>query len=147
RGPRLSLVVGGAGLAVASFLLTGLEPTTPVGRLLVAYLVFGLGFGMVNPPITNTAVSVMPAAQAGVAAAIASTSRLVGISLGVAIIGAIVAAANAGTSFAQASRAGWWVTTACGAVVVVLGIASTTRGALATSRVEPSPDAREELAA
>ena len=147
RGARLSLVAGGAGLAIGSLLLTGLEPTTPVGRLLIAYLIFGLGFGMVNPPITNTAVSGMPAAQAGVAAAIASTSRLVGISLGVAIIGAIIAAGHAGTSFAQASRAGWWVMTACGLVVVALGIASTTAHALATARAATGPQAREDLAA
>jgi EmrB/QacA subfamily drug resistance transporter len=136
RGARLPLVLGGAGLAIGSLLLTGLEPTTPTDRLLVAYLVFGFGFGMVNPPITNTAVTGMPAAQAGVAAAIASTSRLVGISLGVAIIGAIVAAGHSGTSFAQASRPGWWVTSACGLVALALGIASTTRHALATAQVQ-----------
>ena len=44
---------------------------------------------MVNPPITNTAIVGMPAAQAGVAAAVASTSRQVGQTLGVAISGAI----------------------------------------------------------
>lgn len=52
-------------------------------------MLFGLGFGAVNPPITNTAVSGMPAAQAGVAAAIASTSRQTGRSLGVALVGAL----------------------------------------------------------
>src|SRR3954453_14997266 len=49
RGPRGSLRAGGAGLAISSLLLTGLEPTTPTGRLLIAYLLFGVGFGMVNP--------------------------------------------------------------------------------------------------
>src|SRR3954447_6623621 len=136
RGARLPPVLGGAGLAISSLLLTGLTPTTATGWLLIAYLVFGLGFGMVNPPITNTAVSGMPAAQAGVAAAIAWTSRLVGISLGVAIIGAIVAAGHSGTSFAQASRPGWWVTSACGLIVLALGIASTTRPALAPAQVQ-----------
>src|SRR3954451_18589734 len=57
RGPRLSLVAGGAGLAIGSLLLTGLEPSTPTGRLLIAYLVFGLGFGSAKPPVTNTAVA------------------------------------------------------------------------------------------
>ena len=138
RGPRTSLVAGGAGLALGSLMLTGLDPATPTARLLVAYLVFGFGFGMVNPPITNTAVSGMPAAQAGVAAAIASTSRLVGISFGVAIVGAIVASANV-TSFAEASRPGWWIMVGCGIAVVALGIVSTTARALATSRAEPAP--------
>src|SRR5213082_2475072 len=57
--------------------------------LIAAHSVFGLGFGMVNPPITNTAVSGMPGAQAGVAAAVASTSRQVGQTLGVAVLGAV----------------------------------------------------------
>jgi len=136
RGPRPSMLLGGAGLAIGSALLTGLEPSTPIGRLLLAYLVFGIGFGMINPPITNTAVSGMPAAQAGVAAAIASASRLVGISLGVAIVGAVVVAGHDGASFAQASRPGWWIMTASGVAVVALGFVSTTRRALATARVE-----------
>ena len=58
---------------------------------------FGIGFGAVNPPITYTAVSGMPNNQAGVAAAaVASTSRQVGQTLGVAIIGSIVGTAVGG---------------------------------------------------
>ncbi len=52
--------------------------TTSAGYLIVSYLVFGIGMGMVNAPITNSAVSGMPREQAGVAAGIASASRQVG---------------------------------------------------------------------
>jgi EmrB/QacA subfamily drug resistance transporter len=137
RGARVPLVIGGLGLAGGSLILTQLTPTTATADLLLAYLVFGLGFGMVNPPITNTAVSGMPPDQAGVAAAIASTSRLVGISLGVAIIGSIVVSGEraAHTSVAAASHPGWWISVGCGLVVVALGLASTTKHALSTARV------------
>ena len=137
RSARPSLVIGGAGLALGSVMLTGLSATTATPLLLTAYFLFGLGFGMVNPPITNTAVSGMPQEQAGVAAAVASTSRLVGISLGVAIVGAIavpaagVAAAHGG--FAAASHPGWWLLTACGVGVVALGLISTSAWALQTA--------------
>jgi len=143
RGARVPLVIGGLGLAGASLILTQLTPTTATTDLLLAYLVFGLGFGMVNPPITNTAVSGMPPDQAGVAAAIASTSRLVGISLGVAIIGSIVVSAEHGsaTTVAAASHPGWWISVGCGVAVVALGLASTTKYALGTAR------AVEEVAA
>jgi hypothetical protein len=67
-------------------MLTRLTPTTSVGYLLAAYFVFGVGAGLANPPITNTALSGMPPSQAGVAAAIASTSRQVGMTPGVAVI-------------------------------------------------------------
>ena len=65
--------------------MTQLQATSPIAYVLLAYTVFGVGFGLVNPPITNTAVSGMPASQAGVAAAVASTSRQVGLTLGVAL--------------------------------------------------------------
>jgi hypothetical protein len=44
---------------------------------------------MINAPITNTAVSGMPLAQAGVAAGVASTCRQVGSALGVAVLGSL----------------------------------------------------------
>ena len=63
----------------------------------------------------------MPAAQAGVAAAVASTSRQVGATLGVAIVGAAAGGAAAGVlgpGFAQATHAGWWIITGCGLAVL-----------------------------
>ena len=139
RGARPSLVAGGAALALGSVMLTGLAATTPAASLLLAYLIFGFGFGMVNPPITNTAVSGMPGEQAGVAAAVASTSRLIGLSLGVAVVGAIAVPAIGGGAavdprFAHASHPGWWLLTGCGCAVVALGLVSTTSWARRTAR-------------
>jgi MFS family permease len=136
HGARVPLVIGGLGLAGGSLMLTQLSPTTATIDLLLAYSVFGLGFGMVNPPITNTAVSGMPADRAGVAAAVASTSRLVGISLGVAIIGSIVVSTRdaSGGSIAAASHSGWWICVACGVAVVVMAFLSTTERALDSAR-------------
>jgi len=50
-----------------------------VWYLVVAYLVYGAGAGLVSAPITNTALSGMPRDQAGVAGAIASTFRQAGV--------------------------------------------------------------------
>jgi hypothetical protein len=78
----------------------------------------------------------MPPDQAGVAAAVASTSRQVGTTLGVAIIGAVVsagAAAAIGAGFASASHAGWWINVGFGFTVLVLGLATTTRWAYGTA--------------
>jgi EmrB/QacA subfamily drug resistance transporter len=128
-GSRPSLLVGGIGIGAGSLMLTGLTAHTSVPWLLLAYLVFGIGFGVVNAPITNTAVSGMPPAQAGVAAGIASTSRQVGLSLGVAIIGVTATTGIHGPikdSLAAATHAGWWIATGCGAAIVALGILTTT---------------------
>ncbi|MEV4639967.1 MFS transporter [Actinoplanes sp. NPDC049548] len=144
RGARLPLVLAGTSIALAMVLLTQLTASTPIGLLLTGYVLFGFGFGMVNAPITNTAVSGMPRAQAGVAAAIASTSRQVGAALGVAVIGAAVASGLDGPSaahFAEASRAGWWIMAGCGVAVLVLGLASTGRRARATAVRVEAPEA------
>ena len=109
-----------------------------VGRrsCFVAYAVFGIGSGLVNPPITNTAVSGMPPAQAGVAAAVATTSRQVGITLGVAVLGAVAGgglAAALGPGFAEAMRPAWWIVAVLGLIVAVLGYLSTTGWARTTA--------------
>lgn len=136
RGPRLALLVGGVGIALGGLLLTGISATTQIVTLLPAYFLFGIGFGMVNPPITNTAVQGMPEAQAGVASAVASTSRQVGQTLGVAVAGAIAAAgaARVGPNFVAASHVVWWVVVGCGAAIVVLGLLSTTSRANASAK-------------
>ncbi|GHF59179.1 MFS transporter [Kitasatospora xanthocidica] len=136
RGPRLPLVAAGLGLAGSGVLLTRLAADSPPALLLLAYALFGFGFGMVNAPITNAAVSGMPRAQAGVAAAVASTSRQVGQSLGVAVIGTVVMSAVAGpvaTGFAPASHVGWWILVGLGGAILLLGLATTTARASATA--------------
>ena len=111
-----------------------LDSYTPVGWLLVVYALFGVGLGMVNPAITNSAVAGMPLSQAGVAAAIASTSCQVGAALGVAVSGTVVAASHVhGMDFTTATHAIWWVMTACGALVLALGFASNTVWARASA--------------
>jgi EmrB/QacA subfamily drug resistance transporter len=136
HGPRLPLVLAGAMTTAGGLLMWGVTATTPVAWLLLAYLAFGIGNGMVNPPISNTAVSGMPRAQAGVAAAVASTSRQVGGSLGVALTGSAVASALHGplrTGFVPASHAGWLIIAGCGVLVLVAALVTTGRWARATA--------------
>jgi EmrB/QacA subfamily drug resistance transporter len=137
HGPRVPLVIAGVCLVTAGATLTVVGPATPLPWLLATYVVFGLGFGFVNAPITSAAVSGMPRAQAGVAAAIATTSRQVGQTLGVAVVGAIVASGAgdpADVDLSSASRPGWWALTACGAVVLLLGLVGSTRRAGESAR-------------
>jgi EmrB/QacA subfamily drug resistance transporter len=144
-GARRPMAVAGGALLVASVLLTRLTPSTPAAYLLVAYFLFGLGSGLINPPITNTAVSGMPPSQAGVAAAIASTSRQVGMTLGVAVIGAISGGTISGAigpSFAAATHAGWWI--CAGLAVPVLLTAVVTTGPWAEETARRTADRMRE---
>jgi hypothetical protein len=104
RGARVPLVLAAVAITAAAVMLTRLTATTSFAYLVVSYVLFGIGAGLVNPPITNTAMTGMPAAQAGVAGAVASTSRQVGMTLGVAVIGAVSAGAIAGALVTGPSR-------------------------------------------
>jgi EmrB/QacA subfamily drug resistance transporter len=119
RGARLPLLAAGlAFIAGGTLLALAAGRATPVPLLLLAYGAFGSGVGFVNTPISNTAVAGMPRAQAGVAAAVASTSRHVGSCLGVAICGAV-------SGGGHASGSAWWITAGCGGVVLLLAWVTT----------------------
>jgi EmrB/QacA subfamily drug resistance transporter len=136
RGPRLPLLIAGIAMVASAVLLSGLANDTPYALLVVAYLLFGLGFGMVNAPITNTAVSGMPRAQAGVAAGVASTSRQIGQTLGVAVVGISATSGVHGSlqsGFAAASHVGWWIIVGCGIAVFLVGLLTTGRWAQDTA--------------
>ena len=129
RGPRPAFLVAGLLLTAGTGLLTGIGPETGVWYLVLAYLLFGAGFGLIGTPMTNTALSGMPRDQAGVAGAIASTCRQTGGAIGVAVCGSIVAGSSAG--FASASHIAWAVLAGCAITTVPLGLITTGRWAQA----------------
>ncbi|MFJ9585020.1 MFS transporter [Streptomyces acidicola] len=137
RGPRLPLLLAGCAMTASGVLFAVFEAETSNVTLFLGFVLFGVGFGFVNSPITNTAVSGMPRAQAGVAAAVASTSRQIGQTLGVAVIGAVLAAGVSSSAyrdtFVSAARPGWWIIAGCGLAVLVLGALTTGRWARRTA--------------
>jgi EmrB/QacA subfamily drug resistance transporter len=116
-GTRPSLVSGGVAMTLAAVLLTRLDPNTPVWLLICVFAIFGIGFGMVNAPITTAAVSGMPLDRAGAAAAVASTSRQVGVTIGVALCGALTVAGL------------WWLIAGFTVCIAILGIVANTQWA------------------
>lgn len=139
-GARPSLLIAGTLITAATVMLAQLSATTPVWQLLVIFAVFGIGFSMVNAPVTNAAVSGMPTDRAGAASAIASTSRQVGVSIGVALCGSVAGGALAATGpgFAEAARPLWLICAVLGVVIIVLGFYSTSGRALRSAdRLEP----------
>lgn len=129
HGPRWPLVVAGGLLAVGATSLLVAGRHTPYGELVGGYLLLGIGFGLVNPPITNTAVTSMPPAQAGVASAITSATRQVGNVLGVAVAGALVGAGVRGRIGAGVDHTPFVLFAACGLACAVIGLATTSRRA------------------
>jgi len=138
HGPRIPLAAGGLAIAAGSFLLSLISAQSPILEVVAAYTVFGIGFGFINAPITNAAVSGMPDSRAGVAAAVASTSRQVGATLGVAVLGSVVTARIVGpvsTGFVSAAHLGWLIMTGTGVALFVIGLVTTGKWALRTAQV------------
>ncbi|MFJ2826659.1 MFS transporter [Streptomyces sp. NPDC087263] len=148
RGPRVPLLIAGVAMTASGVLFAAFEGETSNTTLVIGYVLFGLGFGFVNAPITNTAVSGMPRSQAGVASAVASTSRQIGGTLGVAVIGAVLASGVSTTAykdtFVAAAGPAWWIIAGCGLAVLVLGALTSGAWARKTAertavRLQPEP--------
>src|SRR6201996_2276018 len=136
RGPRVPFVIAGAALTLSTAALSQLSSTSGPVFLIATYGLFGFGAGMVNVPISNGVMSGVPKSQAGVASGMNSSSRQLGQSLGVAIVGSVLAASLRGSmhaGFLTAAHAGWWIMAGCGDGVLIRGVLSTTGWARATA--------------
>jgi hypothetical protein len=123
-------------MTISSAALSRLTGSTEHLYLVVTYGLFGLGAGMVSSPITNGVMSGVPKTQAGMASGMNSSSRQLGQSLGVAIVGSVLAASIRGSmqdGFVRAAHAGWWILAGCGYAVLLLGLVCTTRWARGTA--------------
>lgn len=138
-GTRRPLALGATGLGAGAILLLFVGGTTPTWFLVVTYLLLGAGLGLINPPLTNTAVSGMPRNRSGAAAGVASTSRQTGVSLGVALAGTLTgasASASAGAGFVPATHALWFVLIGFAAVILVLAfLANSAAAKRSTDRI------------
>jgi len=134
-GPRLPLAISGTALALGGVASLWLGPDSPLIAVLVVYALFGIFLGLVNPPITNTAVAGMPRSMAGVAASLVSTGRQAGTTLGVAIAGTIVGSSlsRGGAAYIDAEQGVWWLCTGLGIAILVLALVSTGRWARGTA--------------
>jgi EmrB/QacA subfamily drug resistance transporter len=89
-GPRALSVLGSlivmGGLAVLT--LIGVDSSFAVP--IIGLALFGFGFGIVMPTVTDTIMAAVPVDEAGVGSSMNDTSREMGFALGVAILGSIV---------------------------------------------------------
>jgi EmrB/QacA subfamily drug resistance transporter len=100
---RLSDRVGsrwlvGGGMTLLSIMLlyySQLGASASFLQLLPGLLIGGTGMGLTMTPVTAAAMSSVPVDKAGVGSAVLNSMRQVGGSLGIAVMGAIVAAAEA----------------------------------------------------
>ncbi|MEO9175826.1 MAG: MFS transporter, partial [Gaiellales bacterium] len=84
-------LIGAGGLVCA--LLLGDGSRWPA--LVPGFVLIGVGVGLATPTLSSTAMSAVPARQAGMAAGAVNTARQLGYALGIAALGTIVSAGAA----------------------------------------------------
>ena len=87
------IVVTAGLLMVTAFYLWVASVSTTTGYATIAaqMVVYGVGMGLTSAPATEAIMGVVPAAKAGVGSAVNDATRLLGGTLGVAVIGSVYA--------------------------------------------------------
>jgi EmrB/QacA subfamily drug resistance transporter len=121
------LVVATGLLAMAAFYLwvATTSTTTGYGTIAAQMVVLGTGMGLTSAPATEAIMGVVPRAKAGVGSAVNDATRLLGGTLGVAVIGSLYASLYASrlTSSIPAALPGDLAQTAHGSLGAALAVA------------------------
>ncbi len=88
-GPRKVMTVGLVLVASSLAIMSTFTLDTNYGVIAVALVLLGLGGGSVMPPSTGQIMSALPLDRAGVGSAVNDTTREVGGSIGIAVLGSI----------------------------------------------------------
>jgi DHA2 family multidrug resistance protein-like MFS transporter len=95
RGPMVSArIIGAVGfaiMAVAMILGTGTTPTTATGFIMIWFALTGFGLGLAMPTMLNAALGALTAERSGSGSALMSAMRQVGATIGVAVLGTVIA--------------------------------------------------------
>jgi EmrB/QacA subfamily drug resistance transporter len=135
--PRVTALIGShRTVALGMAIMTGglvlfarLGAGATFSDLLPGFILFGVGAGLMNVPLTNAVLGGAPASQAGIASALLNASREIAGLLGVTVIGAVLrtregsslrAGANPAQAFIDGYHSGLWLTIALLAAGVVL---------------------------
>jgi DHA2 family methylenomycin A resistance protein-like MFS transporter len=93
-GARAMTTAGMAAMGAGLLVLATLADDAPLWRMMAGLFVIGLGLGLNTGPVMTVAVANVPRARSGTASGLVNTARMVGATLGVALLGSIFAAAT-----------------------------------------------------
>jgi EmrB/QacA subfamily drug resistance transporter len=120
-GPRWLVTAGQALLAVSLLLFSRLNETSTFWTLLPALVVGGFGMAVSMSPLTSAAMGSVPIAKAGMGSAVINSMRQVGGSVGIAVMGAIIASQGAATTRAPFTIHGFQLGLRVSAAIAVSG--------------------------
>ena len=105
-GSRLPTVLGGLLCGGAVLLLMGLEPDFSYASIWWILAMMGIGFGFMLSPVTTAVFSVTPPDRSGLGSSVLNTSRQMGSTLGIAVLGAYVVQQFARNILSQLTQRG-----------------------------------------
>jgi EmrB/QacA subfamily drug resistance transporter len=105
-GPRLPVVLGALLAGGALLLVTRIEPDSSYATLWWDFGLVGIGFGLMISPLTAAVLSATPPTRAGLGSSVTNTSRQVGGTLGVAVLGSVVLQQFSSTIASQLAQRG-----------------------------------------
>jgi MFS transporter, DHA2 family, methylenomycin A resistance protein len=132
-GPRLPMTAGLTLMATGMALYAAAGPQADVWLLELSFVLAGAGLALNTGPAVGLAMSAVPVQREGLASGVVNLARLVGITVGVAVLGSAMAA------FAGAEGAR--IATTLGGLVQLIGAAV----ALGWARAEPPATAEKEV--
>jgi DHA2 family methylenomycin A resistance protein-like MFS transporter len=119
-GSRLPSAAGFAIAAIGLALLYRTQADSSYLVLLPAFLLWGIGMGLVTPAVVSAAIAAVPGERAGLASAINNTARQTGGAIGIAVSGAVAGQPTQGSSF----LAGFHAVAVAAAVLYALAAAA-----------------------
>ena len=122
-GFRVTMTAGMAAMGVGELLCCTAGPQTPYAIVAAALVVVGIGLGLNTAPVNNVAVAHAPAARSGTASGLLNTARMVGATLGIAILGAAFAHFAGQSGSAERFPAGLRAALGLGGVMELVGAA------------------------
>jgi EmrB/QacA subfamily drug resistance transporter len=90
-GARAMMTTGMAAMGAGLLLLSTIGAHAGLAHVELAFLIIGLGLGLNTGPVLSVAVTVAPKSYSGTASSVINTARMVGATLGVALLGGLFA--------------------------------------------------------
>jgi EmrB/QacA subfamily drug resistance transporter len=118
-GGHRTVALGMAIMTVGLMIFAPLGASATFTELLPGFILFGVGAGLMNVPLTNAIVAGVPTSQSGMASALLNASREVGSLLGVTVVGVVLwstdhsalrSGVGAGQAFVDGYHSGLWLT-------------------------------------
>ena len=121
---RMTMLISGVLMVLGTLALWATEHAA-LSWIIVPYLIFGLGYGLIAEPISVMTLDALPASQSGLASSMISETRRIGQLLGTAIIGTMLGFAGGVSESIAFDDLGGWVwgfLTAMGVLIILFNV-------------------------